>query len=812
MESISKALNNVTNDICLSIPDLINHSTANPIAAVDDLPIKNEATRKENPVILNAYFHEIDRAFDLLCASPVRSELFVTGYQFPNLEELSFSQQDQCSRYISDYEIFRTELINGEEDIYVNINKDIVQELVKGLCHLAKMHRSGTNSRRFHKVMFLIGNMGEGKTIFCNYLLSVHIKDFEKSNVIPIKIDLTDRDVDANENVSNLLYRKFIRILCENHIGKIITVQEIMNTAQDLAIDSSEQAVFRTYIETCGNNTNESSCHESSQVNKGTIEELFRLVRVSMKNKGYSILYIIDGLDNFNRDMISRNKFLKRSDEVLKYVRKIDTLDDAYIIVTRKESYEYIKIKNEGRGHSHKLRSIKLLPLSSCEIISKKNELAKSLINDFELQENVNPRRRRIEEISVYSEERKAVAIKLKDNLEQIYQLVIDMINYSFKNIPKSGNKLVIDKIFDSNNRRILDAYVRVFKDILNRIEILAGRNYTNSTKDLYCLVENYIVTLLNNDNMRKDFIKRYHYIVIHSLMINKLYLCFPRFRIDSGDKHEDFISMSLPSKDTIQKNFGPIAKSNIWDCTLLPNILDISSPEQYDLNKFSIHYLSQIRILQYLKYVKQSTGHPPKFAKIAKELQKYFNYNPAAVRAELRTLYANQCINVPQPDSPSNSPWILSPLGEHLIDILLYQYNYIINCVDHIKLPDFFVTKYISPSVSLAQLENIYRDKPKLYNMSFGKLLAKKIYYSIATTAMIKKIDDLEKEYFIKKNKKNYFSFNPQNASNDLLIGQKLQDNVLGVAGKILLGRSEFIKKDVKPAFEDIIEQKANN
>ena len=93
---------------------------------------------------------------------------------------------------------------------------------------------------------------------------------------------------------------------------------------------------------------------------------------------------------------------------------------------------------------------------------------------------------------------------------------------------------------------------------------------------------------------------------------------------------------------------------------------------------------------------------------------------------------------------------------------------------------------------------------------MSFGKLLSKKIYYSIATTAMIKKIDDLEKEYFIKKNKKNYFSFNPQNASNDLLIGQKLQDNVLEVAGKILSGRSEFIKKDVKPAFEDIIEQKA--
>ncbi len=798
MSIIKKIYDSYVEDAENLILDLSLSKVVNPKECSDDPALLNEEQRRDSPVLLSAYYKEIETAFDLLCASPKRKRIFESGYQFPNLDKLSDSQAEQVHHYINNPDIYLSDLVSNEEDIYVNISSDRVKDFVKAICRLAKMSRSGTTTKRYNKVMFLLGNMGEGKTIFINYLLSVHMADFEYQKVLPIKIDLTNVDLDSDGKVSDILYKKFTRAICSYYIGEKISLDLVSSVSGELNISDDDFSEMKLYIEAQSNDEEGSEIYLDSLTNNGLIKDLFKLLRCVITKTDYSILYFIDGLDNFHRDLISRKKFFKRTQEVLAYTRVIEKLNDAYILVTRKESFDYIKRKNEGRGHGHRLRSVSLLPVEPIDIINRKNILSEHLIKDF--TDDADLSERRLEEVNIYNDNKKEIALSLTECIGDLSKLVTDLIGTALCGHRSEGFEW-LGVLFESNNRLIQDSYLRVLKEVMNRIEIHSGRNYASTNKEEYEWLKEYIFDLLNNEAVKETFIKRFSYITIGSLMVNKLHICCPRYNVETRDSHEHFSELELPGEQDETNEIGPVAKHNLWACSILPNLYDVSNPIKYrNIEENSMHFLSQIRILQLLKFLnkKDEIGH--KFSHISEKLCFSFNYNINVLRAEVRILYAGQCIRIKTASTTNDPAWEITELGICLLDNLIYTYEYLVNSVDSLSLPYEYGLKNLCPAVSFAQYENRYRNDYTGYRKQFGEVLSTKIKYALAMAAFIDRIDKLEKEIYLEKTGYRCFSFLKNDNFDKLRIGHEVKNNVIKVAEMITSGSSDFIKQSVTP------------
>ncbi|MBF0183929.1 MAG: hypothetical protein HQM06_06035 [Magnetococcales bacterium] len=751
--------------------------TVNPTLQLPDYnfvhnSIKSGLQRTDTPTIFTAFYGEIERSFELLCASPVRIKLFKIGYQFPDMETLDAGQNDQVVYYKNNRKNYFIDIAKGKSEVFANINDDLVLTLVEALSWLAKLTPSGTTARHFEKVVFLTGEIGEGKTIFVNYLISVHMNTFHEFKALPIKIDLTSPvEIDQKFEIELRIINKAIRIICENYIPKIVTVNDIVCALRNSKLDNEKKILVKKFFSKCKYNSDQESIQDYVELTKRDLRSAFIAVRSAFKRKGYGFLLFIDGLDNYDRDLFSEEVFARRNKEIFKFAKIANSLEDAYVIVSRYESYEYIKATSEASSPTHKIRNLTLLPVKTCEIIKSKFDLAGHLIDDF--SKVVNKKR----EFEIpYDEDSKNVAKSLRVYLEKFNKFIIRMINYAFEY--ENEDKSILNDLLNKNNRLMLQSFNRVTKDVLNRIEILSMKGSAYSAEELSMHPKNYLLGLLSNESQCKNFIRKYRYIVINSLMINQLHLCFPKYKVvQSKDKMFAFKAINNAS----EKKFGVTKTSNYESCSIIPNVFYISSRSIYNEKKDPA--LCQIRILQYLNRKNFNCYNEDD---VVCSLDKWFGYGEIIIKNELQMLYSNECVA-----KHPNNFWSITNMGAFLVNQLIFDFNYIYNAIDCIDISFEYYKSCMGPACSITQIDNRYKNDLTNYLKNFGVLLARKIIYSVAFAVYIDFIDSKECE--------NYRNVNPPVVGlENISIGTRLTDSVISKIEKIFKNKESKLIENV--------------
>ncbi|MBF0284170.1 MAG: hypothetical protein HQL51_06895 [Magnetococcales bacterium] len=745
--------------------------------------------RQNTPKILSSLYTEIERAFNHI----PEEDAIQSCYVFPKIEKMNEELRDIINRYTYDHEVYLTELkINS--GVYANISHQHTEIVATSLCEMAK--DITPTKKGLGRILFLVGEIGEGKSIFTDYLLSANKNLFLRNKVLPIKIDLTHNEI-ANQKTENIvenIYRSSIRTLFETYHPIIIKSEHIIESKDFLKLKSYYQNIIRTWIseknlgKTQGFPLNKFRTH-------GIIDVLFSAVMSITQDCKHTPLFVVDGLDNYYRDIRSNSLFINKCRDLISTISDPNKDDLPYLIVTRKESFDYIDQPKDVPQFNY--RYLSLLPVTACDIIAAKNNVAEELI------ENLSPDNFSATVVSnnirTSAKCKQDTAKSLRKYISDLTSLINEIINHALGVTPPKDRRLALDKIFNSNNRMMIEAYKCVAKEVLNRIEIDSNTSRTASPEENMLLVTKYIIDLLTNPDKKRIFISRLHYIVIQGMMINKYHYCFPRFKIG---KAENFSGGT---------DIGPISESSIENYSLLPNIFNVT-PTEIDIEKkgFSHHFLVQVRILQYIRYIqKHHPGTGVSYKDISEKLRFFFSYNEEIVKIELRMLYANQCIRK-VPKFQNYDLWKLSELGKYIVSNLMFNYNYLASAADHFEAPSKFGILFLTPARSLSLSENSAANISDYIAIFGGKVLPTKMRYAISMAAFINRIDELERQKFLSIEGFNFFNFNKEATEDDLGIGKRVTENVEQTVKIILSGNKPIIRNYALPAFENAVNEKS--
>ncbi len=210
--------------------------------------------------------------------------------------------------------------------------------------------------RKKNIVDYIIGNRGVGKTTYINYLLSTKMEEFNKRNVVPVRVTLLDGNA-INYDLRELVLIKAFRIILECYI--------VPNKTSDISKYNRSQYSYDEFIEFLRNYNDEDYNDFIMHVIRNYQSKLdlyedtehkeqkrlgFLLCQFMIHMK-HSLLFILDGFDEATLPLMQED-ILKKWNRSLNdiYNSRQTYPRGVYLIVSREDSLQSMRQHYSSEG------------------------------------------------------------------------------------------------------------------------------------------------------------------------------------------------------------------------------------------------------------------------------------------------------------------------------------------------------------------------------------------------------------------------------------------------------------------------------
>lgn len=688
---------------------------------INGLKVTDQDSQRRNLIIFNRIIDELEKSFSHICGSPERDEIFYKSYCWPesgsNLSDEN--RKDKFELYTDDIRNFYADINGGGTAYYVNFNDHCIERFVQHLCGLSKKNKKNKTTDNDNRIIFLTGDYGEGKTFFINYIQSTKQNVFDTYKVVNIKIDYADKYIVGVKKIDIALADKTNRIVREKYFNKNkFDINKFIEFAKQSIGEGESLKNIKNYIK----------YGESFTLNDDDSKKCFYIIKkfllddkINGSGEQYSFLFIIDGMDNVNRDTISQDRFYDKV-KSLKTFLKNKVKDSCYLITMRPESHHYLERQcNEGKPRINDMVNVELFHANPYSIIDRKFEVFKEFLLTSSSEDK---------ELPDYTKNFVSVVNDFKMFLLKYFE--IDFMKRN-KNL-----KFNLNDLFNDNNRDIMNAILAISRDIFSRIEFSGDvNNWESASRMLYKFMkidhENIAFVNYNSRNFHRALMhnRRFYTLEQYEYEISSN----DNFDIDQGVKN------NKKKKNNIFNRFKPIRHNNFHERSLIPNLFYTHNPfssnfelidkkinegqlpcyckeaeclEDKRRNLKCIHsiFLIKIRILQYYNYYNDRNQILNYLQDVAATINNDFSYPVELIKSECDMLYSLQClgkIRYQHDGSRYNPIYNITPLGKYLLSDLIYSYSYIENVIDNCILPSEFCSKYMIPPVSLSKIQDYW-------------------------------------------------------------------------------------------------------
>lgn len=609
----------------------------------------------------------------------------------------------------------------------------------------------------------------------------MHMDLFNNEHSIVIKIDYTDAERIGLDHLKARIGVKSIRIVKDKYFAQD---KFSINDLEDYLFRSNlSENLKKQLIYYCnGKITDIVSTDENSMM----VYEMFKTLKLFLLEKyNNRFIFIIDGLDNFHRDISNKKAFKQRISELANFLTSDEIDDCSYLIVMRKESYwDLKKIAHSGRIQRSEWGNVSLFPVDFNRILNSKFEFLEYL-----LQEPVTDAQSQDD-----SENITKAKLTFSRLCRKFSTFMLSYIQAGISTTEDSVNDYTFQTL-SKTNRGLMNALKTIITDLLSQIEISSNaKNHEDVIK--------YLESLLNNEDESRRFIRRFKWLVLRSLMLNRFYYCLEPFEYKI-DKE------SIPGEISI----GPNVTHDCDSRSLLTNLFHFLDPESYkrelgsSTDPYKYHYLIKIRILQYFYFINEKKINGS-YESASLFLSHVFGYKKQWIIYECRLLYANLCLEkiIPTENINNEISVSITDYGKFLIKKMIFNYSYLENTLDNAVVEKEYCRKHLSPSITIAKQQQLAITKPDEFKYVFGKALAEKIIRVIAFVAYIEKIESLERQEITSIANRIEQNIDLDEFMDDTFISTPMKKSVFTTITRFTNSNSPFIQRFVNHQLETII------
>jgi len=631
---ITKKIDEVKNNVSKIS---INTSNCNTGRLVDEIEqgerplpiIKDNKTKEFIDLLVSCLKH-----FE---AKPSNDELFKMIYSFPTQDVWD------CDVKVDDFN-------ERERNIYVNKDSDWVRnKLVKLLCKLCRKYSYNNvkNNEHFNdkiaavnetRFMFL-GDKGQGKTFFINYMLTTCKDEFDKSKVIYIRYDFNKLINYFNSDFASILLFQAVKIVRLYYYDKICIDECHFNS---FLHEKMKLKLGKFYDVTQVDNYIVEFLSIDSSTSILSSKKIFQhfILDYMYYCMDYAYLFVLDGLDFLGLNKIHIERFELFCQQLLKLVFWEHFRIGVYIIAMRHISYEYINsmAPADGRLTFRDARRLSLVRVSLADILDNRISyflnvvLTSPYYNDLSWVMSVH--------------------------IDKVFTMLLSYVAIGLEFMPKSNKGEwceVLDDIYMDLSKTIFCGNVRRLMDFIKH------------------LVEYQLPKLINGD------IKNlFDYKMENAPVFWDKYRMVEEMVLGRNKYHAARHVYSFDEKSH-RVEFSPCVCCDFY----IPNIfnfVDIS----YSQNN-QIRLLFKVRLLQYLIY----HGTQPRYT-VVQDFFMYFSLETTIIEAEIdEAIYLGFVVVVPGATGfGKNYKLKASYLGEYLLNEMIYNYTYLQHVINNTPVP----------------------------------------------------------------------------------------------------------------------------
>ncbi|MFC2130542.1 hypothetical protein ACFLSQ_03830, partial [Bacteroidota bacterium] len=698
--------------------------------------------------------------------------MWEAGKEKENIFKQIYAWPKNENEKIKEYSKFKGKKFRILEDIEdnfipVNCDEEYTEKLINEIAGKANTFKA--DPKAYDEIrgsrMFLVGEIGSGKTIFINNVFSRYHKLLADRKVIWIRIDLNNKIFRNRSLEEATLFQsaKIIRAHYYDDFEKTDKYNDFYNIIKEEyifgAINKSEKD-FKKSFDDFTSVFNERRRSFSD-------EKLIRSI-VKYFEDQYAFIYVIDGLDRICGE--------GRFEEFLNNVDEICTNEhqkDIYIFVMRYEShYEYFLRNRNIQNLRGKPIFLKLFNADLNDILLRR---LKFLNENLETQiEHLSPKYIYIDNTQNYKEELHKITNELKSDLRWVrdfnnlkahfdifFRFFYKAISFSITNedinIKEWDISNVIfelSKLVGENIRHFLEIVQIAYNEFLHILDEM-----DLSYDDIINIYNSIGENISENAKKQFDTIMSKHYRVINSI-VAIYYIKSLKYEY----MYEDIPIKKIKIKDKKVYYDNSIYLYNIFNC-----INTNEEKEHYNL-------LLRIRVLQLIN--DQNNINRKEIQEI---ISANFGYKPDFINLALDELIIWKLLTyIPTKYGDEKYTIQITNLGNNFIENIIYDFNYIRMVLDDILFPEGLQMKFIDP-------------KPDLYSakkLEWSLFQIPRVFYFIS---LVKKIEELEKEFCNNKAIK-LESWN---------ISSKMYENCIDVITKIIYKRDYDYK-----IFNEVLEK----
>jgi len=423
-----------------------------------DVSFESDKVRSKKPlderrdyIELKHRIDELYKNFQRIHASPKYGGVHRIAYAHPqNIpEQIRLSKGDLSSPYT----ISQSPKVLNDPNI-------LPAELAEWFAYQSFSLRNAIKQTECHVIA---GERGVGKTAFLNFLFSTQHNIFDDYKVVWNRIDLTIAQ-SLEYSLKELSDIHTYDLLCNYYIGGLRSIEkndyfddcdyehvvnENKKRQENLSIDQ-----FKNYLSKLDDINYEENiiCSKllllsNKEFRNTDIDNKEKMARVPLYrrfllSKGYSFIYIFDGLDEATIQMQEKEILLGWKQNIQDILQGKQIPKGLYILCARNESFKEIIKHSISEGTGRALRKWLIHSTSISEIIKKRLELFKERI------------KKRGKTLSIENWEEDAAELLVE------YSLMI--IKFAFERIQYDGNPL--DVFSQSGHMR---SVMKFFRDIL---------------------------------------------------------------------------------------------------------------------------------------------------------------------------------------------------------------------------------------------------------------------------------------------------------------------------------------------------------
>lgn len=531
-------------------------------------------------------------------------------------------------------------------DYFVDISRRCRDEIVK----------NGTlsSSMMTESICFLVGDPGVGKSCFINYMFSMYADCLRKEKSIWIRLDLNN-PADRNSSFEISFRNKTINILKEKYKDEInLDSREVVDyICEEWRVSPESHTISIEQINTCIQRIITASPYTvESKLDNNLVDLILKYLSTK---KGYSFIFIIDGLDRVSLDSVQDDKYSKWLHNLIDIISNKRFIAGLYLISIRNISLVDIMTRYNEAAYITSPKKIHVYPADLKKILDAKREHVKEYI---------------LEKTSK-SEEYKWIT---PDHIDALFNAVFVYIFSALLDRGVAGiNDTEYDLFMDTGYKYLEDLCSNNFRALIRLLRNLFGYVFTYYKDSTLNLI---------NDDIRKKY----------SPLKGKEYKA-KRVLVSAREEVYDY---RVAYSYNIENGEIKFRKKALLE-PFIPNIFNFIDIVRKDI-KHNMEYraLLKLRIIQYLL----NNDKEASMKIIIKHFNEKFGYNTFYLKYEIDEMIYTGVLKPSDDDmflSGGDYIVVLNPIGKYIIENISADYIYHEIIVDDTPIPRC-IEKYIHP------------------------------------------------------------------------------------------------------------------